>query len=69
MSIANDIKGHIAKEGLNITKVTEMLNQKNDTKYTVQNLHKKINNESLRYSDALEIAEVLGYRIEWVKKD
>lgn len=33
-----------------------------------QNLNKKIVNGSLRLADALEIADVLGYEIKFIKK-
>lgn len=69
MSVKNDIKSYIVKEGLTVAKVAEMLNDKNSTEYTRQNLTKKINNESLRYTDAIDIADVLGYDIVWKKRE
>ena len=36
---------------------------------TQQVLARKINNESLRYKDVLDIADVLGYEIIWKKKE
>ena|GEM_PF-2465135 len=37
-------------------------------KYGISNLSHKLIKGSLRYEDALDIAEVLGYDIQWVKK-
>lgn len=68
MAIKDDLKGYIVKKGYNVSKLNEELNKKNGTEQSVQNLNKKINNETIRYNEVLEIAEVLGYRIEWVEK-
>ena len=69
MSIKNDIKSYIIKSGWTISKVQEELNKKNNTTYSVQNLSKKITNETLKYSEVLEIAEIIGYTITWNKND
>lgn len=69
MSIKNDIKSYIIKSGWTISKVQEELNKKNDTTYSVQNLSKKITNETLKYSEVLEIAEIIGYTITWNKNN
>ena len=69
MEIKNHIKSVMALSGVSMIELNNRLNNKRKTSTTVSTLSQKINNESLRYSDALEIAEVLGYRIEWVKKD
>ncbi|AIY81152.1 hypothetical protein U728_530 [Clostridium botulinum 202F] len=70
MSIKNDLKSHIAKTGWTISKIQEELNKKNNTTFSVQNLSKKINNETLKYSEVLEIADIIGFNIIWeIKKD
>ena len=69
MSIKNDIKSYIIKSGWTISKVQEELNKKNNTNYSVQNLSKKITNETLKYSEVLEIAEIIGYTITWNKNN
>lgn len=68
MTIKDDLKSYIVKKGYNVSKLNEELNKKNGTDQTVQNLNKKINNETIRYNEVLEIAEVLGYEIEWTEK-
>ncbi|MDC4241020.1 DUF6471 domain-containing protein [Clostridium tertium] len=68
MAIKDDLKSYIVKKGYNVSKLNEELNKKNGTEQSVQNLNKKINNETIRYNEVLEIAEVLGYKIEWVEK-
>lgn len=68
MTIKDDLKSYIVKKGYNVSKLNEQLNKKNGTDQSVQNLNKKINNETIRYDEVLEIAEVLGYEIVWKEK-
>lgn len=69
MGLKEDMKAYIIKSGWSLTKLQEEINKRNNTNYSVQNLSKKINNETLKYSEVLEIAEITGYKIEWIKKD
>lgn len=69
MGLKEDMKAYIIKSGWSLTKLQEEINKRNNTNYSVQNLSKKINNETLKYSEVLEIAEITGYTIEWIKKD
>ncbi|MBY6931007.1 hypothetical protein [Clostridium botulinum] len=70
MGMKEDIKSYIVKSGWNISKVQEELNRINGTDFAMQNLSKKINNETLRYSEVLQIAKIIGYEIQWnIKKD
>lgn len=68
MGVKEDIKAYIVKSGWTISKVAEELNKRNGTDYSVQNLSKKINNETLRYTEVLQIANIIGYRIKWLEK-
>lgn len=68
MSIKDDIKSYIVKSGWTLTQVQEELNRKNDTNYSVQNLSKKLNNETIKYKELLQIAEIIGYEIKWTTK-
>lgn len=68
MGMKEDIKSYIVKSGWSLTEIQEALNCKNGTTFSVQNLSKKINQETIRYNELLEIAEIIGYKIEWIKK-
>ncbi|MEG0297643.1 MAG: LLM class flavin-dependent oxidoreductase [Clostridium sp.] len=68
MSLKQEIKGYIVLSGYTITQVVEALNEKNGTDYTVQNLSNKIRKESLKYTEVLDIADIIGYSISWSKK-
>lgn len=70
MKLRDEIKSYIVSAGWTITKLAEELNKRNGNDYTVQNLSNKIRKESLKYSEILEIADILGYKIKWeLKKD
>lgn len=74
MPVKETIKIMLAKSNVTLTEVVNRLNlkNKNNEDYkpdTIQNLSKKINKGTLRYEEAEEIAEILGYKIKWTKKD
>ena len=68
MGVKEDIKSYIVKSGWTISKVQEELNKRNGTDFGMQNLSKKINNETIRYNEILQIADIIGYTIEWTPK-
>ena len=68
MALKDEIKGYIVSNGFTITDVAEELNKRTGTKFTMQNLSNKIRRESLKYSEVLEIADILGYDIKWEKR-
>lgn len=63
MELKYELKGYIGMAGETITSVAEKLG------ITPQTLSQKIKNESIRYKDAVKIAELLGYRIKWERID
>lgn len=69
MELKDEIKSYIAISGLTLTDIQKELNNRNGTNYSVQNLSKKINSETLRYSELKQIADILGFNITWVRKD
>ena len=48
--------------------MAELLNQKSENKYTQNSLSLKINNNRLTFQEAMTIAEILGYELEFVRK-
>jgi hypothetical protein len=68
MGMKEDIKSYIVKSGWTISKVQEELNRINRTDFGMQNLSKKINNETIRYNEILQIADIIGYSIDWNQK-
>ena len=68
MELKDEIKAYIVSSGWSITDLNNELNKINNTEYTVQNLSSKIRKGSLKYSEILQIANILGYEIKWIKK-
>ena len=69
MKLKDQIKGFIFSSGWTITRVAEELTKRNGTDWSVQNLSNKIRNESLKYTDILQIADIIGYEIVWKEKE
>ncbi|MBY7023539.1 LLM class flavin-dependent oxidoreductase, partial [Clostridium botulinum] len=61
MELKDEIKAYIVSSGWSITDLNKELNNLNNTEYTVQNLSSKIRKGSLKYSEVLQIAEIIGY--------
>lgn len=69
MTIRKTIKKILIDEGLTLTELVNKLNTEHNRNDSVQNLSNKLRRGTLKYDDALEIASVLNYNIEWVKNE
>lgn len=63
MEVKNELKGYIAASGESMASLADKLG------ITRSAMTQKINNESLRYKDAVKIANLLGYDIVWKRRD
>jgi len=68
MNIRNEIKSYIIRTGWTMLNLVEELSEKYGWSSSVSNLSAKLQRESLRYKEAIQIADVLGYDIVWVKR-
>lgn len=68
MSLKNDLKGIIAKQGFTIKQVNDELNRRHGTDYTSQNFSNRLRKETFSYNEVIEILDVIGYQVEWVEK-
>lgn len=68
MSLQQDLKTIFKQSGQSVRSVNELLNQKHGTDFSEQNLHKKINNETIRYTEVVDILDSIGYDIIWQKR-
>lgn len=64
----NFIKGYIAQNNCTIKEVHERLIAKYQRDDSLQNFTTKINRQTLKYEEIMQIADVLGYEIKWVDK-
>lgn len=69
MNMRNDIKSIIIKSGWTLTTVAEELKNKYNKSFTVQNLSQKLIRGTIKHQEILDIAEIIGYKIEWIKKE
>lgn len=56
------IKGKIAKEGLTVSKFTELIGT------SQQNFSQRLKKATFDYIEVSKIADLLGYDIEWIKR-
>jgi len=69
VALKEEIKSMIVKSGLTMNEVVRRMNEKYDRNDSVSNLSNKLTRGTLKYREAEEIAEVIGYRIEWIKQN
>lgn len=67
-SIRNEIKSVLVREGVTMSEVLDTLSDRYGWSRSVPNFSGKLSRGSLRYSEAQELADVLGYEIVWRKK-
>ena len=68
IQIKNDIKSIMAKKGFNLNTLASAYAEKYGRKMTVQNLGNKINTGTIRYFEVLEIADILGFDVDFKLK-
>ena len=68
MNIRNEIKAQIIRAGFTMQEVVDLLADQHGWSDSVSNLSAKLQRESIRYKEVVELADVLGCDIVWVKK-
>ena len=68
MNHRNEIKSYIVRAGMTMQGVVEKSADQYDWSRSVPNLSGKLRRGSLRYGEAVELADVLGYDIVWQKR-
>lgn len=61
-SVHNQVKSIIALQGWTLTRVVEKINERHPERKatTVQNISNKLTRGTIKYSELLEIAEIIG---------
>lgn len=65
----NYVKSIAIGAGWSLTAVAKELSKKYGKSYTIQNLSNRLGDEAIKYREILDIAEIIGYEIKWVKKE
>lgn len=68
MNTRNEIKSYIVCEGMTMTEIVEKLANQYGWSASVPNLSGKLRRNTLRYREAVEFAEALGYDIVWQRR-
>ena len=68
MNVRNEIKAQIIRAGMTMQQVVDLLSDEYGWSDSVSNLSNKLQRESLRYTEAVQLADVLGFEIVWRKR-
>lgn len=69
--IRNEIKSYIAMSGWTLTDIVKEMNKTRTEleQTTSQNISNKLTRGTIKYSECKEIARIIGYKIEWKKRN
>ena len=68
MNIRNEIKAQIIRACFTMQELVDRLSDEYNWSDSVSNLSAKLQRESIRYKEVVELADVLGYDIVWQKR-
>ena len=66
-NLRNESKSYIVRQGMTMQEVVDLLHDEHGSD-SVSNLSNKLQRESLRYVEAVQLADALGYEIVWQRK-
>ena len=67
-NLRNEIKSYIVRQGMTMQEIVDLLRDEHGWSDSVSNLSNKLQRESLRYVEAVQLADALGYEIVWQKR-
>lgn len=67
-NLRNEIKSYIVRSGYTMQEVVDLLSEDYGWSDSVSNLSNKLQRESLRYVEAVQLADALGYDLVWQKR-
>ena len=67
-NLRNEIKSYFVRRGMTMQEVVDLLADEYGWSDSVSNLSNKLQRESLRYTEAVQLADVLGFEIVWRKR-
>lgn len=69
MTIKDDVKSLIAKEAWTMTDIAGILYKTENKRIAASSLSQKLKNETIKYREILQIADILGYDVEFKKRN
>ena len=67
-NLRNEIKAYIVRSGCPMQEVVDLLSDEHGWSDSVSNPSNKLQRESLRYTEAVQLADALGYDIVWQRR-
>ncbi|MGO5096118.1 LLM class flavin-dependent oxidoreductase [Agathobaculum sp. LCP25S3_E8] len=67
-NLRNEIKSYIVRSGYTMQEVVDRLSEDYGWSDSVSNLSNKLQRESLRYVEVVQLADALGYDLVWQKR-
>lgn len=67
-NLRNEVKSYIVRSGYTMQEVVDRLSEDYGWSDSVSNLSNKLQRESLRYVEAVQLADTLGYDLVWQKR-
>ena len=68
MNVKNEIKSIIVRSGMTMQQVVDLLSEEYGWSDSISNFSKKLSRGSLRYREAIQLADVMGYDLIWQKR-
>ena len=67
-NLRNEIKSYIVRQGMTMQEVVDLLSDEYGWSDSVSNLSAKLQRGSLRYIEAIQLADVLGFDLVWQQR-
>ena len=68
MNVKNEIKSIIVRSGMTMQQVVDLLSEEYGWSDSISNFSNKLSRGSLRYREAIQLADVMGYDLIWQKR-
>lgn len=62
-------KSKLVMSGMTFSKLIDEYNKTTEQHTTVSNINNKLSRDTIKYSEIVKLADVMGYDIEWIKRD
>lgn len=65
MDVKNEIKSLIAKRGMTLKQVCQIMSEKTGKSYSGNNITNKLRRKTIKFEEVQLIFEILGYKLEY----
>ena len=68
LKVKEQIKTLLSQEGVTQKELVKLLNDFFERKYTTTNLSQRLARGSFSYNEVMQVAEILGYDVQFIKE-